>query len=129
MDFLLSLVLATIFGGMVGFQLLFAPLLFIKLEMPIARKFIRQFFPFYYLYFAALSFAGAVIAFISEEPVMFWILFVTLVAFVVSRQVFMPLANNATDAGNQKMFTLYHRVTVLINTLQLLAITYLLYLD
>ena len=48
--------------------------------------------------------------------------------FIVSRQVFMPLANKATDEGRQADFDRYHRITVVINTVQLIAMAVVLWL-
>ncbi len=55
LDVLQLVLLSVIFGGMVTFQILFAPLVFIKIKIDVARPFIRAFFPFYYLYFALFS--------------------------------------------------------------------------
>ena len=65
MEIAFFFIITLILGGMVAFQLLFAPLVFIKLDMQIARPFIRNFFPFYYLYFGILSLAGLALSLIS----------------------------------------------------------------
>ena len=118
--------LALIFGGMMAFQLLFAPLLFIKLEMAIARKFIRAFFPFYYLYFGFLTVLACGASYSLNYNLATVTLFTCTLGFLVSRQILMPMANAATDAANKARFDLSHRLTVLINTVQLIAVTYLL---
>ena len=129
MNIFLDLIIATIFGGMMTFQLLFAPLIFIKLENTTARSFIRGFFPFYYLYFAILCLIGCVFTVYLNAYVSLLILAGCLIGFVFSRQALMPKANDATDAGNKKRFNYMHRLTVLINTLQLIAVGFLIYLD
>ena len=128
MTFVSTLLIVFILGGMMAFQLLFAPLIFIKLEMSVARGFIRAFFPFYYLYFGVLSLAALVVALVRQEYLESLVLGASFAGFVVSRQLLMPLANKATDGGNKMQFDRYHRLTVLINTLQILAIGYLIYL-
>jgi hypothetical protein len=132
LEYIQFLVVAIILGGMVAFQILFAPLIFIKLPSDVARPFIRKFFPFYYLYFGILSIALVGIAYLLlGQEFGVWLLVVytaSAVGFIVSRQVFMPLANKATDEGRQADFSRYHRITVLINTLQLLAMVVILWL-
>lgn len=132
LEYIQLLVVAVILGGMVAFQVLFAPLIFIKLPSDIARPFIRKFFPFYYLYFGTLSIALAGIAYmlLGQDFGMWLLLLYTALAlgFIVSRQVFMPLANKATDEGRQADFSRYHRITVLINTVQLIAMVVVLWL-
>jgi hypothetical protein len=124
LEFIQLLIVAVIVGGMVTFQVLFAPLIFIKLPNDVARPFIRKFFPFYYLYFGILSIALCGIAYLMLEQsfgISLLVTFaITAIGFVVSRQVFMPLANRATDQERQADFTRYHRITVMINTVQLI---------
>jgi hypothetical protein len=131
-EYIQFLVVAVILGGMFAFQVLFAPLIFIKLPNDVARPFIRKFFPFYYLYFGILSIVLVVIAYLLlGQDFGVWLLVLytaSAVGFIVSRQVFMPLANKATDDGRQADFSRYHRITVLINTLQLIAMVVILWL-
>lgn len=126
METLYSLNLAVILGGMVTFQILFAPLVFIKLENQVARKFIRSFFPYYYVYFATLSGCALLLALWRPDSPPKGILLVCLLGFLVSRQWLMPIANTASDSGNKRRFTQVHNATVTINTLQMFAFAYLL---
>jgi len=132
LEYIQLLVVALILGGMVAFQVLFAPLIFIKLPSDVARPFIRKFFPFYYLYFGILSIALAGVAYLLLSQDFGVLLLVVYTAsalgFIVSRQVFMPLANKATDEGRQADFSRYHKITVLINTVQLIAMVVVLWL-
>ena len=127
MEIAFFFIITPILGDMVAFQLLFAPLVFIKLDMQIARPFIRNFFPFYYLYFGILSLVGLALSLISGSYIEKITIGLCAIGFVISRQFLMPLANNATDNGNKKRFDLYHRATVLINTLQLIGLSYLIF--
>ncbi len=122
-----ELTLAVIFGGMVTFQILFAPLVFTKLEMTIARPFIRAFFPFYYLYFGILSIVLLVVALVNNNLYLSMWSAAIATGFIIARQALMPLANKATDEGKPKVFKRYHMATVLINTLQLIAIVWIYY--
>ncbi|MFQ3192224.1 MAG: hypothetical protein ACI936_003376 [Paraglaciecola sp.] len=131
-EYIQFLIVAVILGGMLAFQVLFAPLIFIKLPSDVARPFIRKFFPFYYLYFGILSLVLVVIAYLllgQDFGVLLLVLYAaSAVGFIFSRQVLMPLANKATDEGRQADFSRYHRITVLINTLQLIAMVVILWL-
>ena len=132
LEYIQLLVVALILGGMVAFQVLFAPLIFIKLPSDVARPFIRKFFPFYYLYFGILSIALAGVAYLllgQDFGVLLLVVYTaSALGFIVSRQVFMPLANKATDEGRQADFSRYHKITVLINTVQLIAMVVVLWL-
>lgn len=109
------------------FQALFAPLVFIKLPSDVARPFIRKFFPFYYLYFGALSAIATVAAAVDTRWEQVFILVPVTLGFVISRQILMPLANEATDSQQNGKFQLYHRLTVLINTVQLVVLALCMY--
>jgi hypothetical protein len=119
LDTLQLLLLAIIFGGMVTFQVLFAPLVFIKLGIETARPFIRAFFPFYYLYFAALSLLYLIVSIAAQDNVQAIVAGASLLGFIVSRQILMPMANKASDQDQKTKFDKLHRATVIINTLQL----------
>jgi hypothetical protein len=107
MDAAFSFVTALIMGGMVAFQVLFAPLLFIKVEMSIARKFIRIFFPYYYLYFGVLSLCGFFFSLFATNLIHTGIMMACMIGFIVSRQLLVPRANIATDTGNKTLFVRY----------------------
>lgn len=121
LDTIQLVLLSVIFGGMVTFQILFAPLVFIKLGIDTARPFIRAFFPFYYLYFSIFSFAYLIVCLLVGDGIQAIIAGVALVGFLISRQILMPMANAASDNSQKSKFDLLHRGTVLINTLQLAA--------
>jgi hypothetical protein len=121
LDTVQLVLLSIIFGGMITFQILFAPLVFIKLGIDSARPFIRAFFPFYYLYFSCFSFAFLIFSLLVGEHIEAIIGGVSLLGFIISRQVLMPIANAASDNGQKSKFDIVHKTTVLINTLQLVA--------
>lgn len=115
------------FGGMVTFQLLFAPVLFTRLDMPTARAFIRRFFPFYYLYFGVLSAIAGLAGLMLGDFINGVAMLLCAVGFIYARQVLMHKANDATDSGNKKGFAFYHMATVVINSLQILLMGYLIF--
>ena len=132
LEYIQLLIVAVIVGGMVTFQILFAPLIFIKLPSDIARPFIRKFFPFYYLYFGLICIGLSALSYILiEQAYGMWLLTIfaiTSFGFIVSRQIFMPLANKASDQNRQADFTSHHRITVTINTIQLILMLVALWL-
>lgn len=127
MAFVYQLNLALLFGGMLTFQLLFAPLVFIKLDNQVARQFIRDFFPFYYLYFGLFSLSAIALCWSLSFGWQGGVNGLCFLGFVVARQILMPMANRASDSGDKLAFSRYHRATVIINTLQLGLFTFLIY--
>jgi hypothetical protein len=97
LEYFQLLLIATIIGGMLTFQILFAPMIFIKLPEGEARPFIRKFFPFYYLYFALLALILVFVNYflLDKGFGVFQLVFSVIVfgGFIISRQVFMPMAN------------------------------------
>jgi uncharacterized membrane-anchored protein YitT (DUF2179 family) len=132
LEYFQLLLVAVILGGMVTFQILFAPLIFIKLPSEIARPFIRKFFPFYYLYFGLLNIGLSILSYFWIEQdygvSLVAVFIITSLGFIVSRQIFMPLANKASDQNRQADFNLHHRITVTINTVQLVMMLVALWL-
>ncbi|PPR66158.1 MAG: hypothetical protein CFH08_00168 [Alphaproteobacteria bacterium MarineAlpha3_Bin7] len=113
-----------ILGTMIFFSFVMAPLIFTKLEVEIAGKFIRVVFPWYYLFLGILSlFSLIAMAFANRMDTIFMILF--FLGVVVSRQIIMPKINIYRDqsANNDRkaesMFNLLHRSSVGINFAQI----------
>ena len=119
--------LAIVFGGMVTFQLLFAPLVFTQLSTRVARGFIRGFFPFYYLFFAMFSSLGLALAWLRGDWPGASALAACTIGYLFCRQVLTPQANAASDAGDLQRFRWIHNGTVAVNTVQLLLVFWLLY--
>ncbi len=117
--------LALLFGGMVFFAAIVAPLIFAKLPSDHAGHFVRALFPRYYLY----VFAAAALASLTLRG---WPSLVTaLVALTTAwlRQWLMPRINQLSDAAlagddtAKPRFARAHQLSVLINAIQWLAIT------
>ncbi|WP_370264189.1 DUF4149 domain-containing protein [Limnobacter sp.] len=123
-----TLALGALFGGMLMFSAVFAPLVFTKLPMEHAGPFIRAVFPWYYLYIVVLGLLGTVLAALAGANI--WVLLPTAVvglAGVYTRQVLMPQINALRDrelAGDKTAaapFNAKHRLSVAINAVQLLV--------
>lgn len=125
---LTTLALGGLFGGILAFSALFAPLVFTKLPMEQAGPFIRAVFPWYYLYVIVFGFLSAIFASLAGGG--FWVLVpsgLIGLASVYTRQVLMLQINELRDrelAGDKAAgaeFNAKHRISVIINSVQLLV--------
>ncbi|MEM1344070.1 MAG: DUF4149 domain-containing protein [Pseudomonadota bacterium] len=117
---------AVLFGGMVGFSFLFAPLIFMKLPGETAGGFIRQVFPWYYLFVLAVSGLAAALLF-ALDPLLGSVMALVAAGGVAARQVLMPAINRyrdrqiAGDQGAKRWFDTLHRSSVVLNFVQMIA--------
>jgi len=118
---------ACLLGGMVFFAAILAPLVFTKLDGATAARFIRATFPRYYLYVAVAALLGAV-GLIWADRVSGIVLLAVALLTVWLRQGLMPTLNRLRDAGlagdaaSNARFDRMHRVSVGVNTVQMLAV-------
>ncbi len=126
-----GLALALTFGGMTFFSLVMAPLVFTKLPFDTAGAFIRQVFPWYYLTMGVTTLAALLALLLGARGTAIWQIALTalvLAGFVYARQILMPMINRARDAelagdtAAAGRFKRLHRVSVIINGLQWLAV-------
>ena len=121
---------AGVFGAMVFFALVYAPLVFIKLGTETGGRFIREVFPVYYVAMGATSIAAAVLlAFASAARGADALAMAGIgVVFFLARFVLLPSVNRNRDAGQagdlaaKKRFDALHRVSVVVNAVQMLAV-------
>lgn len=118
--------LALQLGGMVFFAAVVAPLVFTRLPPEHAGGFIRAVFPFYYLYLIGTSVLAAVpLAFADAYAA--GAMAVSAAVTVWLRQGLMPRINALSDAGRagntgaKRRFDRSHRLSVIINMVQLIA--------
>ena len=120
-------------GGMLFFAFFMAPLVFTQLAPQSSGPFIRAVFPWYYIVFSVLFVTLAILLFVSSLTNLALIAFISGITFIVARQSLMPLINKFSDlsaAGDPvagKKFKKLHRVSVVINTIQMLAILFIFY--
>lgn len=116
---------ATVFGSIVFFSAVVAPLTFVKLDKETAGEYIRSIFPWYYLLIGVLSLIAVVsLAFIKLDGAALMAL--VFIGACISRQILMPNINKqrdqqlagVTNAGDR--FNRLHRYSVVINLLQML---------
>ncbi|MDJ0878686.1 MAG: DUF4149 domain-containing protein [Halieaceae bacterium] len=128
-----QLLAAGLFGSMLFFSFVMAPLIFTQLDEATAGRFIRAVFPWYYLVLLALSGLGALTLF-SIAPLEAGLMLAIASTAAFARQVLMPMINRlrdqslAGDAGAGKRFDQMHRFSVLINMMQLVGVTVVLIL-
>jgi hypothetical protein len=116
---------ALLLGGMVFYAAFMTPLVFAKLERPVAASFLRAVFPIYYQVMAVLAVLAALpIWYRMEASVLAGIAFL----FVLIKYLLLPIINrarDARDAGDEtgtKRFARLHRLSVLINLFQMLTV-------
>ena len=115
---------ATVFGSIVFFSAVVAPVAFVKLDKENASQFIRSIFPWYYLLIGLLSFI-AVVSLAFNKFDIAALMTIVLVGALISRQILMPNINKqrdrqltgATDA--EAKFNRLHRYSILINLFQM----------
>lgn len=127
--FQLTAQLATgvLFGSMVFFAVVMAPLVFTKLPAQTAGQFIRQVFPVYYLWGMAVS-GFALLMALGANLVDVILLALVGLGFVYARQLLMPEIDRQRDAAQagdedaKRRFAGLHRQSVVINVVQMLVL-------
>ncbi|MBJ95011.1 MAG: hypothetical protein CMP23_11145 [Rickettsiales bacterium] len=118
---------ATLFGSMAFFSCVIAPLIFIELDATTAGRFIRRVFPSYYVVVAVLSLI-ATLSFAATLPIDAVIMGLVFAGAYISRQILMPRINRRRDAmvqgdvAAEVSFHRLHRLSVLINVAQIIAV-------
>ena len=121
---------AVVFGGMVFFAFVYAPLVFIKLGKETGGRFIREVFPVYYVAMGATSIATAVLlAFASAARGVDALAMACIgIVFFLARFAMLPIIHRNREAGlagdiaAKKRFDALHRVSVIVNLAQMLAV-------
>ena len=123
---MLILITAAILSFMIFFPVVVATSVFKVLDEKQSSKFLRIFFPKYYLFGLVLSLTGLIIAIFDKNNMSIIIFLLIIIGFLFSRQFLMPIINNAKDNNNEKKFNILHRVSVLINFIQISLCVFLL---
>ena len=126
--FVVSFLLTSmLFGAMLFFSFLVAPITFIKLEMKPAGQLIRSIFPHYYLIIIIFSFIAVILLTLAHDISAILMLFIALTG-LFSRQSLIPRINNfrdselAGDTSAKSQFDRLHRLSVAINGGQLILL-------
>ena len=116
-----------IFGIMLFFSFVVAPVTFTALNEENARKFIRKIFPYYYTVNLAIS-VLVLICFIILKifSLDFYLILSVSVLFAVSNFILMPLINKYRDEMKDEKFKQSHFVSVVINFVQIILLVIIL---
>lgn len=123
---MLILITAAILSFMIFFPVVVATSVFKVLDEKQSSKFLRIFFPKYYLFGLGLSLTGLIIAIFDKNNMSLIVFLLIIIGFLFSRQFLMPIINKAKDNNNEKKFNILHRVSVLINFIQISLCVFLL---
>jgi len=123
---LLILITAAILSFMIFFPVVVATSVFKVLDEKQSSKFLRIFFPKYYLFGLVLSLTGLIIAIFDKNNMSLIVFILIIIGFLFSRQFLMPIINKAKDNNNEKKFNILHRFSVLINFIQISLCVFLL---
>jgi hypothetical protein len=116
---------ALLLGGMVFYAAFMTPLVFAKLERPVAAEFLRDVFPIYYQVMAILAVLAALPVWYRMEAA---VLAGMATLFVLIKLFLLPMINRARDARDNGdtagaiRFSRLHRVSVLINLGQIMTV-------
>ena len=123
---MLILITAAILSFMIFFPVVVATSVFKVLDEKQSSQFLRIFFPKYYLFGLVLSLTGLIIAIFDKNNMSLIVFILIIIGFLFSRQFLMPIINKAKDNNNEKKFNILHRVSVLINFIQISLCVFLL---
>ena len=123
---MLILVAAATLSFMIFFPLVVATSVFRVLDEKQSSKFLRIFFPKYYLYGFVLSLTGVILSIYFENKLSILIYSFIMVGFIFSRQILTPMVNKAKNLNDEKKFNKLHKLSVFINFLQIIGCIFLL---
>ena len=123
---MLILVAAATLSFMIFFPLVVATSVFRVLDEKQSSKFLRIFFPKYYLYGFVLSLTGVILSIYFENNLSILIYSFIMVGFIFSRQILTPMVNKAKNLNDEKKFNKLHKLSVFINFLQIIGCIFLL---
>ena len=121
------LLASMLFGAMLFFSFLVAPITFIKLEAKPAGQLIRSIFPHYYLIIIFFSLIALVLLAFAHHSSAVLMLLITI-SSLFSRQTLIPKINNyrdaeiAGDTSAKLKFDRLHRLSVGINAGQIIML-------
>ena len=116
---MIILITAAILSFMIFFPVVVATSVFKVLDEKQSSKFLRMFFPKYYLFGFILSLLGMIISVFEKNNISLIFFVLLIIGFLFSRQFLMPIINKAKDNNNEKKFNTLHRISVLINFVQM----------
>ena len=117
---LVSLVL----GVMLFFSFVLAPMILKVLPPDNAGVFVRAIFPYYYLVnLLILSIISSFYIYYKTFVLDFYLIFISALLFFFNLVYLMPKINKYKDLQNEKAFKFSHFISVVINFMQLIALS------
>ena len=80
-----------------------------------SSKFLRIFFPKYYLFGLILSAIGLILSIIKNHNLALSVFVFLIISFLFSKQILMPIINKAKDENKEEKFNKLHKFSVFIN--------------
>tara|TARA_X000001036_G_C19943083_1_gene506734 strand:+ start:66 stop:455 length:390 start_codon:yes stop_codon:yes gene_type:complete len=124
---LIQNLIAISLGTMIFFSFIVAPVIFKVLDAVNAGKFVRKIFPFYYMINLVIL-SLVVILFIYKSQInidFYFVLFLALL-FAFLLFILMPMINKFKDNNEDKKFDFSHKLSVILNFVQMVGLIYLL---
>ena len=117
-----------ILGIMLFFSFVVAPVVFTTLDEQNARKFIRRIFPYYYNVNLGISLLVLLILLFTRNfEIKFYLILVVAILFAISNYLLMPMINKFRDENQDKKFKYSHFFSVVINFVQIILLTIIIY--
>ena len=126
---LLIFITSGILSFMIFFPIVVATSVFKVLDEKQSSKFLRIFFPKYYLFGLILSAIGLILSIMQDNDLALSVFIFLIISFLFSKQILMPIINKAKDENKEERFNKLHKFSVLINFIQMaLCVLLLIYL-
>jgi hypothetical protein len=124
---LLIFITSGILSFMIFFPIVVATSVFKVLDEKQSSKFLRIFFPKYYLFGLVLSMFGLILSIIQNHTLAISVFVFLIISFLFSRQILMPIINKAKDEKKEEKFNKLHKFSVFINFVQMVLCALLLF--
>lgn len=116
------IVTALLFGGMASFAFFFTPMVFRYTEREDAADFLRRVFPVYDRLGSFVAIAAALPLFPGRYSVEVGTLLAVAATFLFAARIILPAVNKAREAGDDRRFKIWHKISVILHTVQLVAV-------
>jgi len=114
-------------GMMIFFSFIVAPVIFKVLDAVNAGKFVRKIFPFYYMInLIILSLVVILFIYKSQINIDFYLVLFLALLFAFLLFILMPMINKFKDNNEDKKFDFSHKLSVILNFVQMVGLIYLL---
>ena len=124
---MLIIITSGILSFMIFFPIVVATSVFKVLDEKQSSKFLKIFFPKYYLFGLVLSMFGLILSIIQNHTLAISVFVFLIISFLFSRQILMPIINKAKDEKKEEKFNKLHKFSVFINFVQMVLCALLLF--